>query len=99
MGAEIVSVNCARCERIFVSDRTPMALDGLCMMCRPLVEVECSRCRDRCPGSYDGLKCCPSCRAGRLGEQQYEDKQRALYADLMSRGLILESPPLFDEPN
>lgn len=49
---------CAVCSRTFVSDRTPMAERGFCMLCRPTVVVSCEYCGDRCPGRYDGQECC-----------------------------------------
>jgi hypothetical protein len=79
---------CRECQRAFASDRTPMAEASICMWCRPSVEVVCSRCEAACPGAYDGLLRCLTCRAGQLGTQQYEDKQRALYGRLVTEGVI-----------
>lgn len=75
---------CRECGRDFVSDRTPMAEAGVCLFCRPSIQVTCRRCTTACPGAYDGQELCPGCRATPLGMQQYEDKQRALIANLMA---------------
>lgn len=61
----------------------------VCMWCRPGVQVVCSRCGIDCPGAYDGLQKCAGCRATPLGTQQYEDKQRARYTQLVQQGVIL----------
>jgi hypothetical protein len=53
--------------------------------------VVCSRCGTDCPGAYDGQQKCSACRDARLGEQQYEDKQRVLYDQLIAEGLIISS--------
>lgn len=84
-------MTCRQCQRDFVTDRTPMAEAGICMWCRPGIRVVCSRCGADCPGAYDGQCKCASCRDARLGEQQYEDKQRALYARLQAEGQIISS--------
>jgi len=81
-------VTCQRCGGATVNDRTPMGAAGICLWCRPGVSVTCSRCRIDCPGAFDGLMRCPACRAGRLGEQQYEDKQRAQFERLVRQGVI-----------
>ena len=49
---------CARCRREFMSDRSPMAEAGFCMLCRPTVVVSCVYCGVRCSGRYDGQECC-----------------------------------------
>ena len=71
-------LECQGCERVFVSDGTPLGEAGFCLFCRNGVPTVCSRCGTSCIGRFDGLELCPECRSGRLGEQQYEDKQRAL---------------------
>ena len=41
-----------------MSDRSPMAEAGFCMLCRSTVMVSCEHCGARCPGRYDGQECC-----------------------------------------
>lgn len=81
-------MTCTVCGREFVNNHTPMSAAGVCLFCRPSVSVRCSRCGLDCPGAFDGLMRCPTCRAGRLGERQYEDRQRARYAALVERDAI-----------
>jgi len=81
-------VTCRRCGGASVNDHTPMGDAGICLWCRPGVAVVCSRCGADCPGAFDGLMRCPACRAGWLGEQQYEDKQRAQFEWLVRQGVI-----------
>lgn len=82
-------MTCRECGRTFISDNTPMARSGVCLFCRPAVEVTCSRCQQPCPGAYDGLTRCPACRDTPLGQQRYEDRQRTRYEQLVRRGIIL----------
>jgi hypothetical protein len=79
-------MNCKNCARPFVSDRTPMAEAGYCLFCRPAIEVVCARCGEACPGAFDGQEKCARCRSARLGEQQYEDKQRAQFLAWQAAG-------------
>jgi hypothetical protein len=79
---------CRECQQVSTSDHTPMAEISVCMWCRPEVEVVCARCEARCPGTHDGMLRCPACRAGQLGAQQYEDKQRTLYERLVAEKVI-----------
>jgi hypothetical protein len=57
------TLHCRRCDTTHVSDRTPMASDGYCMMCRPFIPVTCDRCSAPCQGAYDGQRKCPPCRS------------------------------------
>jgi DNA-directed RNA polymerase subunit RPC12/RpoP len=62
---------CARCRREFMSDRSPMAEAGFCMLCRPHVRVSCRYCGERCRGRHDGQEVCQKHR-----EMSYEELQR-----------------------
>jgi YspA, cpYpsA-related SLOG family len=66
---ELRDQTCRRCENSFVSDRTPMAVAGFCMMCRPHVTVSCIHCGAECPGAFDGQQACTACRSERYPAQ------------------------------
>jgi hypothetical protein len=55
-------VTCRTCERVFISDASPMADMGYCLMCRAAVEVTCSECGRSCNGAPDGATKCLDCR-------------------------------------
>lgn len=61
--SELATVPCRGCRREFASNKTPMAEQGVCMMCRPRFTVFCVYCAVRCPGAYDGLMLCQVHRA------------------------------------
>ncbi len=60
-------MTCVACGRSFVSDRTPLAVEGYCLFCREGVPVSCSFCGESCVGKPDGQKWCQRCRAVPLG--------------------------------
>jgi hypothetical protein len=55
-------MTCCTCARDFVSDGTPLATMGYCLLCRSDVDVTCTGCGNTCKGAPDGATKCPSCR-------------------------------------
>ena len=68
-------MNCQVCQRAFVSDKTPTAERGICMLCRPQVQVSCVYCGVECPGCHDGLEIC-------------QEHREMRHVDLKAAGLI-----------